>query len=200
MATDRLSKLFEQYKMQPHEAAVKSRAWFNQEVAKMNAMRVNRRLILNGQREETVMMSRFMPGSLYLFEYAAKHAATLPYWDRYPLVIPIVTTKVQPGSFHGINLHYLHPQMRAQLLDKLMVFATNDKMDETTKLRMTYATATAAAKNKYIGACVKMYLTNHVQSRPVKILPEYWVSALMLPVESFQGATKEAVWRDSRRL
>lgn len=194
--TDKLSKLFEQYKMNPREAAQKSKNWFTQQVNLLNATKINSSMLMKS-RNEMQRAGSITPGSMYVFKYSALHAETLPYWDRYPLVIPFSQGK---GSFHGLNLHYLHPQLRVQLLDKLMMYATNADLDENTKLKFTWHMAAAAAKNKYIGSCVKMYLTQQVQSQFQKVLPEYWTAALMLPLESFQNTSKQSVWRESRRV
>lgn len=55
-------------------------------------------------------------GNMYFFFYDAKYKETLPYWDRFPLVIPI---DFYSESFLGLNLHYLDYKSRAILLDKL---------------------------------------------------------------------------------
>ena len=43
-------------------------------------------------------------GVMNLFGYDAKHKATLPYYDKFPLIFPIEPAK---GGFIGINFHYL---------------------------------------------------------------------------------------------
>ena len=50
--------------------------------------------------------------------YNPKHKATLPYYDLFPLVLPI--QKLSDG-FIGINFHYLYPKDRAILLDEVNV-------------------------------------------------------------------------------
>ena len=59
---------------------------------------------------------------MYFFNYDPKHKETLPYYDRYPLVICV---KLLPDGFHGLNLHYLPPMQRAGLLTKLEEVASN---------------------------------------------------------------------------
>ena len=43
-------------------------------------------------------------GVMNLFGYDPKHKATLPYYDRFPLIFPIEPAK---GGFYGCNFHYL---------------------------------------------------------------------------------------------
>lgn len=199
---DKLSKLFEQYKMNPGDAATKSKAWFNQQVVLLNATKINPSL-LKMNRDEMSKVGRIMPGSMYVFEYDPKYAEEIlaqkehAYYDAHPLVIPF---RQVPGAFYGLNLHYLHPQLRVKLLDGLMKFASNKTLDENTKLKFTWQMAHAAAKNKYISSCVKMYLTHQVRSQFMKIEPEHWVGALMLPIDSFVGGSKQGVWKESTRI
>lgn len=192
---DTISKLLEKYKMDPVDAAKQSRNWFTQQMNLLNKTKLNRAVLMS-TRDEMIKETRIMPGCMYIFEYDALNSDTLPYWDRFPLIIPFKQVK---GGFYGLNLHYLHPQLRAQLLGVLMRFASNKELDENTKLKFTWQAASTAAKHKFIGACVKHYLNPQVRSKFLRILPEHWSGAIMLPVESFEGAGKQTVWRDSRK-
>ena len=57
-------------------------------------------------------VSRLRPGMMITYTYNAKNDDTLPYWDRHPLII---VTKIVDNGWFGINLHYLHPSMRARM-------------------------------------------------------------------------------------
>jgi hypothetical protein len=143
------------------------------------------------------LTNRPMVGSLYMYYYDPKHKATLPYYDRFPLVFPY---KKVPGGFMGINMHYLPLIYRAKLMDALYDVSNNDKYDETTKLKLNYNVLSSAAKFKYFGPCVKHYLSEHVRSRFLYVYPSEWDISLFLPLERFQGATKQQVWADSKKL
>ena len=80
---------------------------------------------------------------MYFYFYDPKHKDTLPYYDRFPLVIPI---ERYPDGFLGLNLHYIHPKQRIILLDKLSDVATNNRFDDKTKLRISYEYLAAASK------------------------------------------------------
>jgi len=138
-----------------------------------------------------------MVGSLYMYYYDPKHKATLPYYDRFPLVFPY---RKVPGGFMGINMHYLPLRLRAKLMDALYDVTNNDKFDETTKLKMNYNVLSSAAKFKYFAPCVKHYLNEHVRSKFLYVYPSEWDISLFLPLERFQGATKQQVWADSKKL
>ena len=135
-------------------------------------------------------------GHMYFFFYDPKTKDSLPYYDRFPLVIPI---QPYPDGFLGLNLHYIHPKQRIILLDKLSEHATDKRFDEQTKLRLNYQMLTAFSKAYEATPCIKRYLGSHVQSRFVEIFANEWDIAAMLPVEQFEKATKNKVWADSRK-
>ena len=74
-------------------------------------------------------------GKMYFYFYDPKTKDSMPYYDRFPLVIPI---ERYSDGFLGLNLHYIHPRQRIILLDKLSETATNKRFDEKTKLRVNY--------------------------------------------------------------
>lgn len=141
--------------------------------------------------------NRFRLGHMYMFIYDPKHKETLPYYDRFPLIFPINRAK---GGFLGINFHYLPLQLRARLMDALYDVTSNDRFDETTKLRASYDILNGAARYKEFKPTVKHYLSNHVRSRLVYINPAEWDVALFLPTERFEKASKTQVWNDSRKI
>lgn len=141
--------------------------------------------------------NRFRIGHMYMFIYNPKHKDTLPYYDRFPLIFPINRAK---GGFLGINFHYLPLPLRAKLMDALYDVTSNDRFDETTRIRASYSILSSAMKYKEFKPTVKHYLANHVVSRLTYINPAEWDVALFLPTERFEGATKTQVWADSRRI
>ena len=135
-------------------------------------------------------------GRMYFYFYDPKHKNTLPYYDRFPLVIPI---ERYSDGFLGLNLHYIHPKQRIILLDKLSNVATNNRFDDKTKLRISYEYLAAASKAFEATPCIKRYLFSHIDSRFLEISAEEWDIAVMLPVETFVGATTSKVYADSRK-
>jgi len=140
---------------------------------------------------------RFELGNMYMFNYDPKHKATLPYYDRFPLIFPINRAK---GGFMGINMHYLPPVLRAKLMDALYETSNNKYYDETTKLKLSYQTLAGATKFKEFKPCIKHYLTGQLRSRLIYISPTEWDVALFLPTARFVGATQAQVFKDSRKI
>jgi hypothetical protein len=136
-------------------------------------------------------------GNMYMFTYNAKHAKTLPYFDRYPLIFPIGLAK---GGFMGINMHYLPPQLRAKLMDALYTVINNDKYDETTRVKLTYNILNGATKFNMFKPTIKHYLSSQIKSRFIYISPAEWDIALFLPMADFGGVTKQKVYADSRKI
>jgi hypothetical protein len=142
------------------------------------------------------MKSSTFIGNMYFFYYDPKTKDTLPYYDRFPLVIPI---ERYSDGFLGLNLHYIHPKQRILLLDGLSEYKTNTKYDSKTRLRLSYDLLKRASSSYQATPCIKRYLFSHVDSRFLEIESSEWDIAALLPVEQFQGATNNKVWTDSRK-
>ena len=63
-------------------------------------------------------------GGVFQYVYDPKHRDTLPYYDKFPLIIPIEMTK---NGWLAINLHYLPPMIRAVIFDDILKYAVNGK-------------------------------------------------------------------------
>jgi hypothetical protein len=139
-------------------------------------------------------VSKFKIGGLYFFYYEAKGADKLPYYDRFPLVIPL---ERYTDGFLGLNLHYLPLSYRVAFLDKLMDYADQGEQGEIMSMRISYDILSASKRLKEFKPCVKRYLTNQVQSKLVAVEPEQWQNAILLPVHKFTGASPSYVWQES---
>tara|TARA_E500000178_G_scaffold347903_1_gene402037 strand:+ start:5574 stop:6194 length:621 start_codon:yes stop_codon:yes gene_type:complete len=147
-------------------------------------------------RNKTRLQGDSVYGSMYFFRYDPKHKQTLPYYDTFPCIFPINKVK---GGILGLNMHYLPPKMRAQLMDALYKQISDKNYDENTTLNINYKILNSAASLKFFAPCVKMYLAKHVKSKFVRINSSEWDTALFLPVQSFQKAGQSQVWSDSRK-
>ena len=168
----------------------KARAWMKTTLTSMKTPS-RKGLVQNGETLAEVLI-----GNMFFFFYDAKHKKTLPYWDRFPLIFPL---ELYDDGFLGINLHYLDRNMRVRLFDKLLDFKNNDRFDDSTKLKLSYALLASVAKFPEVKPCVKRYLASHVKSEFLRVHPSEWEIALFLPVEMFQKQSADFVWADSRR-
>jgi hypothetical protein len=135
-------------------------------------------------------------GKMFFYQYDPKWKKVLPYYDTFPLVIPI---EIYNDGWLGLNLHYLSNSERAVLFEKLLDFATDRKMNKATRLQVTYSMLKGVAKYKEHTPCIKRYLRTHVVSRVLKVDAPYWEIALYLPVERFKKQPKTKVWKMARR-
>ena len=145
-------------------------------------------------QDKNRLKSASIIGRMYFYFYDPKTKDKLPYYDKFPLVIPI---ERYPDGFLGLNLHYIHPKQRIILLDKLSEIATDNNFDANTKLRISYDYLSRASRLYQAKPCIKRYLFSHVQSRFLEITADEWDIAALLPVESFMKADKSKVFADS---
>jgi hypothetical protein len=162
--------------------------WFREAVSDDDGK--NRGLL---KRKTTLHTNAIVPGQMYFFGYDAKHKDTLPYWDAFPLIFPLDD---QGPHFLGLNMHYLQPNLRSALFDKLV---TDDKGNRASQMARSYNTLKSAAKFQLFQPCLKRYLKSHMTSRFIHVPPEAWEDALFLPVADWRNATHATVWKKSRR-
>lgn len=172
-----------------------ARAWFTERVKELNG-RINRKSLLNDEAVKPQNNPKW--GFMYMFVYDALHKETLPYYDRFPLIILLSPA---PGGFMGLNLHYLHPKTRALFLDKLVAtFVKDDTVSETTRMKIRYELLARARAHRYFKPCLKHYLFDQVKSRIAMVDATHWETAIFLPTEHFSGAQKTKVWRESQKI
>ena len=133
-------------------------------------------------------------GRLNMFFYDPKLKNVLPYYDRFPLVLPLERYN---DGFLGINLHYLPIPLRIRLLDRLVDFSNNTKFDESTVLNVNY---TNLKKVRLVKPTIKRYLAGKVKSRFRRIDADEFTIATLLPVQRFSKASEREVWKDSRGM
>ena len=178
-----------------------SRNWFR-DLARNKRSVTPQKIISTAPKAQ---MTRFPQiGFMYHFFYNPKTKDKLPYYDTFPLIFPLQNVfnrkrATSGGKFYGINLHYLHPRLRARLMDALYTVTTDKRFDEKTRLRINYNILNRASKFRFFKPCVKSYLMTNVRGRLVKINANAWDLALFLPTERFRKATKQKVFRESRK-
>jgi len=136
-------------------------------------------------------------GRLYLFHYYPKYHQTLPYYDTFPLVIPIEFYTGSSAGFLGLNLHYLEPIKRLKLLDGLL-----ESFQTTSGNRMflTYKLLKGVSQTGLYKPCVKRYLTKQLRSNFIPIERKNWEIALFLPVARFKKQSQQFVWSQSNQV
>tara|TARA_Y100000022_G_scaffold102172_1_gene88174 strand:+ start:27 stop:620 length:594 start_codon:yes stop_codon:yes gene_type:complete len=193
-----MSNLFQKLELEAFRAGItprtqESRDWFRKKVQRLT--RVNREQLM--REDEVTRRATHSFGSMFMYFYDPKTKDKLPYYDTFPLVIPVEPAE---GGFRGINLHYLPPILRAKFLDALLDVTNNKKYDDTTKFRLTYDILNGARKMRYFKPCFKHYLLNHVKSRFAEVPAPEWEIATFLPTAQWKKASAGRVYSDSRKV
>ena len=166
----------------------KSTQWYRDKIAefgKPGAMD----LIRDGKRNNNPFFGR-----LNMFFYDPKFKKTLPYYDTFPLVLPLEN---YPDGFLGINFHYLPMSLRLQLLDRVVDYSNNTKFDESTRLAVDYS---KLKKINLIKPALKRYLAGRVKTQFRRIDADEFTVAALLPIARFKKASAAEVYKDSRSM
>ena len=164
----------------------KSANWYRNNVASI-ADRVTARKLMNQGK----LIGRPSVGRLNMFFYDPKLKKTLPYYDSFPLVLPLEPIK---GGFMGMNFHYLPPLLRFRLLERMQRFADGG-LNEKTKINANYDDVKAI---NLVKPTIKKYLYSHVRSSFLRIDFDEAALAVYLPVQQFKKAGTSRVYADSR--
>ena len=148
----------------------KSYDWYKKQVNKMTTPGA-RSLINKGK---ATLRPKY--GVMNLFGYDPKHKATLPYYDRFPLIMPLEAAK---GGFYGLNFHYLQPGARVAFLRQLSKYTSDKNYDKKTRYQLPNLSGT------YYKRTVKHYLFNQVRTSFLNITADEMAIAIFLPVAKF---------------
>ena len=175
--------------------SAKSRAWFREKVSSLGGKSFSRDQMLRNPPLKPA--PRVLPGMMYMFWYNPKHASTLPYYDKFPLVILVDTFQ---GGMMGLNLHYLPMDLRRNFFYGLLNRVSDTKYDDKTYLKLTYDYLKATKSVKQFRPCIKKYLTKQISGQIVNVPASEWEIAVHLPTALFKKATEDVVHSDSRDM
>ena len=152
----------------------KSTDWFKDKIREFGQPKAMD-LIRDGKQA-----SRPFIGRLNMFFYDPKLKKKLPYYDTFPLVLPLERYN---DGFLGLNFHYLPIPLRMRLLDRVVDFSNNTKFDKTTRLNVSYS---QLKRVKLIRPTLKRYLAGKVKSRFRRVDADEFTIATLLPVARFK--------------
>ena len=194
-----IQSVLDSAKAESGDSGVKSVNWFREKIQEFGKPGPQQ-LLRDGRRTKGVNF-----GTLNMFIYSPKHKDTLPYYDTFPLVLPIGPAA---GGFMGLNFHYLPIQMRIRLLDKIV--DGGDGLSATPSGSLNVAAQ--SGKNPRLitdysqlkripmaKAIVKHYLTGYVKSDFRAITSEELIVAALLPVQRFQKGSAQAAYLDTAK-
>ena len=153
--------------------------WYKKKVADLSNRISAARLMRSGNLKQSPEFNK-----LYFFRYDPKLKAILPYYDTFPLVMPIQSA---PGGFLGINFHYLPIPLRMRLLETLDKRGFRGDYRKLKNIREVKPT-------------IKHYLRKQFASGFLELEEDDYAPAIFMPVAQFRKASASQVWRDSRRM
>ena len=115
-------------------------------------------------------------GVMNLFGYDPKLKASLPFYDRFPLIFPLEPAK---GGFYGLNFHYLRPGARVAFLRQLSKYASDKNFDKKTRYNIGELSGT------YFKKTIKHYLFSQVRTSFLNITADEMAIGIFLPVARF---------------
>ena len=183
-----MASVFDTIKMKAGDTD-RSNNWYRGQVARIASGTTARELFRQGK-----LARRPSVGRLNLFGYNPKLRRTLPYYDIFPLVLPLEGIS---GGFMGMNFHYLPPLLRTRLLERMQATATDKRFDKNTKFDVTYDDV---KRLSIVKPTIKKYLYSYVQTGFLRINADEAATAIYLPVQRFKKATEARVYADSRRF
>ena len=153
--------------------------WYKKKVADLSNRISAARLMRDNKLKKAPTFNK-----LHFFRYDPKLKATLPYYDTFPLVMPIQSA---PGGFLGINFHYLPIPLRMRLLETLDKRGFRGNYSKLKNIREVKPT-------------IKHYLRRQFVSGFLELEEDDYAPAIFMPVAQFRKASASQVWRDSRRM
>ena len=183
-----MASVFDTIKQRAGDAQ-KSATWYRTQVNKIASGTTARQLF-----RQNKLNGRPSVGRLNLFGYNPKLRKTLPYYDVFPLVLPLEPIS---GGFMGMNFHYLPPLLRFRLLERMQATASDRRFDKNTRFEVAYDDVKAI---KLVKPTIKKYLYAYVQTGFLRINADDAAVAIYLPVQRFKKAPEATVYADSRKF
>jgi hypothetical protein len=191
MTLELIDQIRSDKKYNPHNSYV----WFQSKVRELfGGGHISQIKMLSANQDQ--LTTQLLPGKMYAFLYDPKLKNELPYFDKFPLIIP---WRKDARHFWGINFHYLPYQYRLTLLNKLMQFAQHNKKGEVAMLKFSWNLISSVSKFREAQPAIKCYLHGHVKTRFIQIPPEDWAIATMMPMANFAGDKETNVWKLSKQ-
>lgn len=187
---------FDAYHLDVSEIKIKlSQKWFDDKMSAMDPRKVTPRSIMSSNSGG--LTANLSLGNMYAFYYMPMTAATLPYYDTFPLILPFNRTK---ETFYGLNLHYLNYPMRFALFKELMRISNVSNVSDNTRMKFKWETIVGMSKLAAAQDCVKQYRFDHIKSPFLKIAPNDWATAMLLPLARFVKSNQNSVWAESNKI
>lgn len=143
-------------------------------------------------------------GKCFLFSYlnpAGKKE--LPYYHLFPMVIML---EQKANTMLGLNPFYIQPELRTDLIERLLDNLIGNENDPDSRARVTYDILNKY-RRRYRNAfpCIKQYQHNRMGKVVLEMKPELWREFYLGDVSKkhetlFRGASVRKIWSDSTNI
>lgn len=164
-------------------------------------------MILNDTKRASTRMMLSLPGRMFAFPYIPKNRAKLKYYDVAPLIITLprmvgIGEEADQDTITGLNLHYIEPDLRADLINKLLLisnryYGIKQPPKGAGFFRIEYELLKSM---KFISSlpCIRNYSIIRIVGKPVLIPSNEWGIAAALPFQDFVKRKDKTIWQLSR--
>jgi hypothetical protein len=185
--------ILDKVKTAPDYAANNANAWFTKRIKDLGHF--SRTELL--KETKNLQGSRLFPGSMNFFGYDPLTKETLPYYDRFPLVLVI---SIGRRTFSGIAFHYLPIPLRVKLFERIATISTSKNLNQQRILQLTWEMLRNASRFPEVAPAIKQYRYDHIQTKVIRIPLDEMKIALFLPNEQFVKASASTVQRISQQM
>ena len=190
--TDKLTNIFDQVKADPTYNAKNANNWFTKRIQSLGHFDQNSLM----KETKDLQGSRLFPGSMNFFGYDPLTKETLPYYDKFPLVLVI---SVGRRTFSGIAFHYLPIPLRVKLFERIQSISSAKNVNQQRILQLTWELLRNASRFPEVAPAIKQYRYDHIRTKVIRIPLDEMKIALFLPNEQFVKASASTVQRISQR-
>jgi hypothetical protein len=158
--------------------------WLVEKARGVPASRARKILTSNDERGSDLTIV----GKMYFFKYDPLWKHKLAKYDKFPMCFPLSPPDQRKNGlgFLGLNLHYLDIGTRQAVVNEFMHYASNDRMDETTRMKINYDLIKNMSRlNSVTKPCIHRYIFKQCRSQFVEIYPEEYDKAIQLPIEDW---------------
>ena len=148
--------------------------WYQARVRALGKLKAD--TIIREGKADASAQARPQFGMLNLFNYRPKDPMRIPYYDVFPLVLPVKRLKT---GFAGLNFHYLPIPMRVKLLE-MIVAGYGDETAQTAVVTWDKVKAL-----RYVAPTIRQYNAKKVGSLFLRIPLDDMLIGALLPVQQF---------------
>lgn len=131
-------------------------------------------------------LGQVVPGTMAFFKYKPQTESANVWFDLNPLVIMYEPTK---DGFMGYNLHFLDVRAKYNFLGKFkqMLESVDSPVE---RVQLSYRVLPLVENKSPWKDTVRRYKYKNIKSRVVIVHPDYWETAVNLPLEKLVKGNK----------